>query len=359
MRCGIVAVNREGRLVMINSLGAQILGLPEAPAPGAQAAEALSMHPQLVQLLHDSFSMTSLPNRAEMDLHPDSVKVRTIGFTLSMIPGDNGTDGVAMFFKDLTQIEHQQEQEKLRDRLAALGQMAASLAHEIRNPLAAIKVTCSLLKRRLEAEHEGAAMVDKIVAEVRRLNETVTSSLEFVKPLSLDLQHGDLRKVLDESVDVAQGRRGRPDILVHRELPEEMPQFLMDRTKLRQVFENLILNAMEAVGEKGSVTVEAECVPTTMVASIPYTPSEGENGACRDIMVVRVADTGPGISDEDISRVFFPFFTTKEQGSGVGLSTAKKIVDSHGGLIDVGYAPGGGALFTVRLPMLIQDEAEG
>lgn len=356
MRCGILTVDRTGRLLLLNELARQILEIGPEVGPGQDVREVLRDHPQLAQILLESFSMSTLPNRAEIDLRCRSEKGKTVGFTLSMVPGPDGSPlGAAIFFKDLTYVEHREEQERLRDRLAALGQMAANLAHEIRNPLASIEVTCSLLKRRLPPEPAARDLLDKIVAEVRRLNRTITSSLEFVRPLSLSLASSRLENVLDDAITVAQGRRGRPEIHVVRRYAAGLPAFLMDPAQMRQVFENLLLNAMEAVGEAGMVTVESDVALAPAATSIPYRPSE--RPAFDRYVVVRVRDDGPGIPEDVQAKLFYPFYTTKKQGSGVGLSMARKIVDCHRGLIDVESRPGQGATFTVRLPMVQAREA--
>jgi signal transduction histidine kinase len=364
MRCGIVAIDRDGRLAMINRVAQQILDLDEAPQPGTPIVDALARHPRVARVLCESFDMVSLPNRAELELGPEESFEKTIGFTLSMIPSASGeAHGAAIFFKDLTQIEHKEEQERLKDRLAALGEMAASLAHEIRNPLAAIDVSCKLLGRRLKAANpedgSNQELLDKITAEVRRLNSTITSSLEFVRPLKLLSERAELLAMLDDAIDVARERANQPSVHVERRYPEALPSFLMDRGQLRQVFENLCINAIEAMGTEGVLTVEVEALTAPSATSIPYPMGEER---VRDpwhhfeqFAVVRISDTGPGIGSDERDRIFYPFFTTKKQGSGVGLSMAKKIVASHRGLIDVDDAPGGGAQFTVRLPMILEE----
>jgi len=356
MRCGILTIDRGGNLLMVNEHARQILEMAELPPAGLPVEAALADYPQLAQILRESFSMSSLPNRAEIELRCRSDKGKTIGFTLSLVSNDDGVPvGAAIFFKDLTHVEHREEQERLKDRLAALGQMAANLAHEIRNPLAAIDVTCSLLKRRLGPETDGDDLLNKIIAEVRRLNATITSSLEFVRPLELSLAPSSLDPILDEAIVVAQGRRGRPGIRIVRRSTEEIPPFLLDGAQLRQVFENLFLNAMEAMGDEGVLTVETFTVEAPASAFTPYRAAGEPCNPWQNVSryaAVRVSDTGPGIPEEHLEKLFYPFFTTKKQGSGVGLSMAKKIVDSHRGLFDVRSRPGEGAEFTVRLPVV-------
>jgi signal transduction histidine kinase len=356
MRCGVLAVDADERLVLLNDVARQLLDLAAPVRSGTRVEHALADHPHLVQLLRDSAVMASPPNRAEIELRTAAAEPRTIGFTVSLVRAASGERlGVAMFFKDLTQIEHTEEQERLRGRLAALGEMTANLAHEIRNPLASIGVTCELLRRQLEqaaerGEDRSIGLLAKIVAEVRRLDRAVNASLEFVRPVGLDLAAASLPAVLDAAIAVAAERCPRPKVRILRRYEETaMPPFRMDAERLRQVFENLVLNALEAIRGDGAVVVQAEMRHAPRSSSV--LPS------FERFVVVRVSDSGPGIADPDKDRVFFPFFTTKKQGSGVGLAMAKKIVSSHGGLIDVDDAPEGGARFTVRLPMSLQPEA--
>jgi signal transduction histidine kinase len=185
-------------------------------------------------------------------------------------------------------------------------------------------------------------LLDKITAEVRRLNRTISSGLEFVRPVSVSLTESSILRVLDEAVTVACKRRGTDSIVVESRVDRSIPPILMDRAQIRQVFENLVLNAIEAVGDEGRVLIEAELRPAGV-----------EDGTAPEepLLEVRVSDDGPGIPDEEKDKIFYPFFTTKTEGSGVGLSMAKKIVDCHRGVIDVDRGPEGGARFTVRLPM--------
>ena len=352
IRCGVIAVDPKGALVLINRHGCEILGLDQSPPAGTPIALALADHPNLVRVLGEAFDLNTLPNRAELDLGPQRREGTRIGFTVSHVQGDDGEcAGAAIFFKDLTRIEHSEEKKRLKDRLAALGGMAARLAHEVRNPLASIEVTCGLLRRRLADENDERQLVDRITEEVRRLNATVTSCLEFVKPVASSFNPGELLPLLEKSILVAEGRCSS-DVSIRMQRTCDVPPFRMDPDQLRQVFENLLINATEAAGESGVVEVEVERVPAPAGRG-----DQDAWGGFDELVVVRVADDGPGIPKETKERIFHPFFTTKNQGSGVGLSTVKKIVDSHGGLIDVDRSSLGGARFTVRLPLISEKTA--
>ncbi len=357
MRCGVLIVDAERRLVLLNEPARRILELESVPSVGTPIDRAFPCHTQLVHALCASFDMDNPPNRAELHVDTGSNRTKSIGFTVSMVRGDDGElHGAAMFFKDLTPIELGQEQERLKDRLVALGQMAASMAHEIRNPLASIEITCDLLKRRLGPDSDDTELLGKITSEVRRLNRSLNACLQYVRPVSMNLAHSDLGSVLDEAIDVAEGRRGRPTIRVSRRFAGDIPPLLIDQWLLRQVFVNLVLNAFEAVGDAGEVCVETSRIDAPDAAGVPYPPPEATDGdpwsRAEEFVLVRIADNGTGIADEHRERIFQPFFTTKEQGSGIGLALAKKIVCSHHGLIDVNSTPGEGAEILVRLPLV-------
>ena len=355
LRCGILSVDIDGRLLLLNETARRILDLGATPEAGTPLWQALARYPELVRVLSSCFAMKSLPSRAELELG-DGRGRRSIGFTLSLIRDDNGDPcGAAMFFKDLVPIERQAEQERLKDRLAALGQMAACMAHEIRNPLASIDVTAKLLGRRIPDDTGCLELLARISSEVSRLNRSVDSCLSYVRPVSLALACADLALVLEEAIRAAGERCPSPGVEIVRNFEAPLPPFLMDRELLRQAFVNLVLNALEAVGKSGRVTVEARVVEAPGAASIPLDPEKAAGdpwSEARRYAFVSVRDTGPGIEAEDLDRVFHPFFTTKEQGSGVGLALAKKLVHDHRGWIEVISAPGQGAEILVHLPMV-------
>ena len=328
----------------------------------------LAISSQLLQTLNDAYQMKNLPSRAELDLQLRDGKSRTVGYTISFTKDDEGTvDGVSLFFKDLTLVEQLNEQEKLKDRLAALGQMAAGLAHEIRNPLAAIELTASLIKRKMHEQPAHTAQLESIQSEVRKLNKIVTDCLEYVRPVKVSPEKVILRSLLEESLGNALSTVDREGIQIVKDY-QETPTVPIDYAQMKQVFVNIMVNALQALGEHGRIQIA--CGPSIFFQRTASTlhGKVSETNLSRQVDLapfawVRIEDNGQGIPDEVLSKIFYPFFTTKEKGSGIGLAIAQKIVDSHHGSIDVESEVGRGTVFTIKLPLqgnqLVQPEVTG
>ena len=336
MRCAILTVDDEGRVLTANRMAREILEIDEAVLSGLPVNTVLARHPRLAEVLLASLEMSNLPNRAEMEIRSREDDGRTIGFTISPIRSDDSSAGVALFFKDLTQVERMEEQDRLRDRLAALGQMAASMAHELRNPLASIEVTATLLKRRLIKRHEDVDLVEKITAEVDRLNRTVTKGLEFARPVAPERSPHRMSILLEAAYEEAHIRFAENRVELVCDFHPDAPEVMVDPQLMRQVFVNVIENAIEAMGAEGRLLLRTE----------PVAHRERSPGSVE----VVILDSGPGIPDEVRHKIFYPFVTTKKQGSGIGLAMARKIVECHHGLIDVADGPEGGTLFRLRIP---------
>ena len=354
LRCGILSVDLQRRITAINEIAIRIFELETQNFVGIDVEAILGEQQQLLQTLNDAYQMKNLPSRAELDLRLRDGKVRTVGYTISFTKDDEGAvDGVSLFFKDLTLVEQLNEQEKLKDRLAALGQMAAGLAHEIRNPLAAIELTASLIKRKIQPTH--TAQLESIQSEVRKLNKIVTDCLEYVRPVKVSPEKVNLKSLLEESLGNALSTVDREGIKIAKDY-QETPTVPIDYAQMKQVFVNIMVNALQAIGESG--TIQIACGPSIFfqrtTSSVHGKVSEKNLSRQVDLAPyawVRIEDNGQGISDEVLSKIFYPFFTTKEKGSGIGLAIAQKIVDSHHGSIDVESEVGRGTVFTIKLPL--------
>jgi signal transduction histidine kinase len=245
---------------------------------------------------------------------------------------------------------------KERDRLAALGSMAAGLAHEVKNPLGAIKGAAQLLEEvGPSAPDEPAAreFVGIILEEVNRLDRVVGSFLDYARPnagnpIPLDVNAAVRRTVQIVSSQIADGA-----IDVQLELKDPLPRTRIDPEKLRQVLMNLLQNAIQAMDGHGKITVSTSARRTTRgwnTTSDGSVPSRRSLTDDPDVVEVSVSDTGPGISPKVLRNLFIPFFTTKSQGTGLGLAISQSIVRSAGGTIEVQSQPGSGTRFTIALP---------
>src|SRR5215510_4922874 len=344
MRNGVIAFRRDGTLALMNDEGYRIFGLTRgANDTGQPFAEVLRDRPAIVRVLSAAFELSHLPNRAELRLKDLD---RVIGYTLSQVKDENGNViGAVMFFKDLTQVEQLEERERLRDRLASLGEMAAGIAHELKNPLAGIEVMAGLLRRQVQESKDAQALLADIMSEAKLANAIVVEMLEFVRPVRLQVERTDVGDVLQQSVTMAESKTKRGGVSVTLDVEDGLPMIEADHNQLSQVFTNLLANAFEALDGRGKIAIRA------VTSAIEEDPAVAGPVPPTPTVVVDVADDGPGLPPDATDKIFDPFFTTKPQGSGLGLAIVRKIVDAHDGRIDVSSVTGAGTRFRVTLPV--------
>jgi PAS domain S-box-containing protein len=341
LRNGVLAVTRDGAVAVMNEVAYHILGLQRDPSDiGRPFTEVLKGQQELSRIVAAAFELSHLPNRAELRLKSTG---KVIGYTLSQVRDANGqVTGATLFFKDLTRVEQLEERERLRDRLAALGEMAAAIAHEVKNPLAGIEVMAGLLKRQLADSQDAQAILGDIIKEAKMANAIVLEVLDFVRPIRLQVERISVADAIGDAVAMAESHVSRGDVDVRVDVPADLPAIQGDPHQLRQIFTNLLTNAFEALEGTGLVTIAATEVTEEG-------PAGGEPQG--PMVQVEVVDNGPGMPPEVIDKIFSPFFTTKPQGSGLGLAIVRKIVDAHDGRIDVGAGAGGGTRFLLTLPV--------
>jgi len=229
-------------------------------------------------------------------------------------------------------LQEAEAQVRRTERLAALGQLSAGLAHEIRNPLSTIKGSAEMLLKNVNADsavsHELAGYIS---SEVDRTNALVTRFLDFARPLALRLEKTEITEVIDEAVAEVEKYTPPLDVSIYKNYSPDIAPILIDRQLIERVLYNLLLNAAQASPPQGSVTVKTRQLDDTVEIS--------------------VIDRGAGIAPKDRESIFNPFFTTKSSGVGLGLAIVSKIVDEHGGQITVESEPGAGSVFHVLLPV--------
>jgi signal transduction histidine kinase len=345
LRNGVLAVTHDGRIAVMNEVAYRIFGLTPNPGDiGRPYADVLKDLPDVMRIVSGAFELSHLPNRAELRLRRTN---KVIGYTLSQVRDEHGrVTGATLFFKDLTRVEQLEERERLRDRLAALGEMAAAIAHEVKNPLAGIEVMSGLLKRQLAENQDAQSILGDIIKEAKMANAIVVEVLDFVRPIRLQVEHVSVAGVIRDAVTMAEGHKQRGNIRLDVRLPEALPHIQGDPHQLRQIFTNLLINAFEAMAGEGFVEITAiEVAPEDEVVA-------GSDLTACPMIQIEVADNGPGVPADVMEKIFSPFFTTKPQGSGLGLAIVRKIVDAHDGRIDVSARPEGGTRFRVTVPVV-------
>ena len=240
--------------------------------------------------------------------------------------------GRIALFRDLSELQHLRKEVERSQRLAAVGSLAAGVAHEIRNPLSSIKGFATYFRQRYGGVPDDVKVADIMIQEVDRLNRVITELLEFSRPMELKRKATDLAGLVRHALGTVEGQAREKGITVKADLPPGLPGASIDPDRMTQVFLNLFLNALAAMDRGGVLSVGV---------------ARQDEGSLR----VTVTDTGTGIRKEDLGRVFDPYFTTKSSGTGLGLAIVHQIVEAHGGEIRLESEPGKGTTFTILLPI--------
>jgi two-component system sensor histidine kinase HydH len=240
--------------------------------------------------------------------------------------------GYVILFKDLTEVRALRREIERSQRLASVGRLAAGVAHEIRNPLSSIKGFATYFKQRFQDVPEDRQTASIMIQEVDRLNRVVSQLLEFARPVTVSPKASSFEAILKDSLKLIERQAQDKQITVDARNSAQIDRVEIDPDRINQVLLNLYLNALEAMEPGGRLQVEVS-----------------GNGAGSGL-IIQISDTGHGISGEDLSRIFDPYFTTKSSGTGLGLAIAHNIVETMGGTIDVRSETGKGTTFTVTLP---------
>jgi signal transduction histidine kinase len=325
-------VNRAA-LAMLCSEEIEVVGRKLTELPGIAA---------LAEVISAALAKREPVDRRELEVRLGESDM-PVGVSVSFMTGPGGEiQGAVANFRDLSQVNKLREQVKRQEHLAALGEMAAGVAHEIRNPLNSIRGFAQLLTERLGRAPEGGAPPQEseylhiIVEEVDRMNGIVQDLLDFARQRQITMAKVSVEEVLRSVLTSVRHDAAELSMEVVEEIEAGLPQAYGNADKLHQVFVNVCRNALQAMSSGGRLTVRARSVG-------------GEAGGAPEL-AVSFSDSGPGIPETILPRIFDPFFTTKDVGTGLGLPICAKIIEAHSGRIEVDSPPGKGATFTVILP---------
>jgi two-component system, NtrC family, sensor histidine kinase PilS len=338
---GLLTTDASLRITFFNPEAERITGRKAGDALGRTIEEVL---PGASALARDA-DIGQTRMRARLPLTGPDGEPRHLGIAVSILRGGDGAaGGYVAIFQDVTGVVQMEQELRRRERLAGVGELAASIAHEIRNPLAAISGSVELLKSG-EGE-DGARLMDIVLREIGRLDALIRDFLQFARPAAPKLEAVALGPLFDDVARVLEASLPEGARLQHE--AEAGATARADATQLRQVIWNLVRNALEALEGPGVVRLSAFRVAGAPQDAAPDGRKRGMEG--RGSVEIVVADTGRGIALADLERIFDPFYTTKPDGTGLGLPTVHRIVESHGGALQVESRPGLGTQFRVRLP---------
>jgi len=331
---GVFTFDHRGKVVNMNLPASTVFSRGQEEVLGVGYEELFAGCDRFREIIHDSLRQGQFYSREEIEIERSPGDVRFLGVSASPLRSrSDEVIGAICLFTDLTEIRRLQDQVRLRENLARLGEMSAGIAHEFRNGLAAIQGYAQLVSRKPD-DGRATDYAAEILKETRTLGQVVSDFLAFARPAALRMDRVETGRLLEECL----GELTPPGVeeRIDFRMEGEFPAVSGDETLLRQAFLNLLRNARQAVlaerDEGGEVLVTG-------------------SRERKKTLEIEVSDNGGGIEQQNLERVFLPFFTTREEGTGLGLALVQKIILSHNGSVRVGSVPGEGTTFHISLPL--------
>jgi PAS domain S-box-containing protein len=348
---GVFVTDLRGVITSANRVGLEMVGTLAEDTVGLNIDDVLG-----ARLLAEE-SAGSAPQASAYDLDEPLTFQRRAGevlrLQLSLTPmkGEGRVLGYIVNAQDVTLLKQLEEQAERRNRFTAMGEMAATIAHEIRNPLGSIELFASLVKKGLE-DDEKRVLMNHISSGIASMNHILSNVLEYTKPRPVVLRALELHALLREMGEFSRYMAEQNHVALAYDLAPGPARVRGDEDLLKQVFHNLVLNAVQAMPEGGRVTFASRRRTLNLAKELARFGDAAEQGAALDVLEVGVKDTGPGISKEVQRKIFDPFFTTKARGTGLGLAIVHHIIESHQATVDVVSGSGKGAEFIFMFPLI-------
>ncbi|MFQ5900638.1 MAG: nitrogen regulation protein NR(II), partial [Thermodesulfobacteriota bacterium] len=339
---GILTLDREGRITSFNRAAEDLTGY-----------SLQEIYHRGINELFPEFLSLKVRIREEFAFEKKDGAKLSLGLSSSLLKDEEGKDsGQIIIFRDMTQLKKMEEEIRKTDRLRSLGELAAGMAHEIRNPLASISGSIQVLREDLDLNTDDKHLMNIILRETERLNALATEFLVFARPATKK-KRVYLKDIIEETLELVETRNGMPLIAISGEINRQEVKVSVDikeritidadPKQIKQVFLNILLNAFQSIKDNGEISITARL----------SLPSDNVTVSMENAFAeITIVDTGSGIDEKDIDRIFDPFFTTRESGTGLGLAVVYRIVEGHGGTIDVKSKKGEGTTLRIRLPIL-------
>ena len=336
---GIIATDTKGCITTLNAAAHEMTGVRTDEASGRIPEQVLpeEFASFFVREFQDGSKADEIPVREKEILISVNGNKQVFLCHLNEVRDDESKfRGQVLLISNLTELKGLEKEMRENERMAAVGRMAAGVAHEVRNPLSSVKGLALLLKNKFDPASRESETAGLLIQEVERMNRTVSELLSFARPASLDLQQVSLGELLDENLRLIASDTQSNNIVTRLVVAENLKPVLADRDRLNQVFINLLLNGIQSMEKGGELTVKAQ------------NSESGEN------VIVTVQDSGCGIVQENLPQLFFPYFTTKPGGTGIGLAISQKIISDHKGSIRIESELDEGTTVTVEFPIFAE-----
>ncbi len=326
---GLIATDQSGRVTFFNSTAEQITGLDKHLIQNQKADGLL---PKGLCGVQKQLDQGEIVTEREMECTFAPNKTIPISISAARVANEKGDFlGQVLIMRDLSEIRHLQDEVRRQEKLAAMGGLAAGVAHEVRNPLSSIKALATFFAGQFDDGSESQEAAKVMVQEVDRLNRVITELLEFSRPTDLKRQASDIGQLISRSIQLVQQDAANKSIDINVNTTDDICPAWIDPDRLNQCLLNLYLNAIQSMVNGGILTVKC-------------TPGEAEN------IDIIVSDTGSGIPADQIKKIFDPYYTTKSKGTGLGLAIVQKIIEAHEGYIEVNSAIDEGTSFLISIP---------
>ncbi|OGC74314.1 MAG: hypothetical protein A2145_04860 [candidate division Zixibacteria bacterium RBG_16_40_9] len=343
---GLITLDTSGRIIYYNLAAQAILGFKSSEVIGKNCLELFKERmPTLAEGILESLRLNQRINRKEVVITNLAGKKIPLGLSTSILKNEKSEPrGVIGIFQDLSEFKVLEDKLRAKDRLAAVGELSAGIAHEIRNPLASISGSVEVLKDELPLDGENQKLMELIVKETSRLNEILTEFLNFARIKPTNFTKVALNSIVDELIEIVKKHPSYNDsIKIQKEL-EGIPLYVLgEENHIKQLLLNLMVNGVEAMQEKGGTLSLTNKSLTELESYYFEEDAEGES----NWIPLAVTDEGKGMGDEEKEKMFVPFYSTKKQGTGLGLPIVQRLVDSLNGHLEFKSTPGVGTTFVI------------
>ncbi len=354
MNSGLIAADLEGDITFVNQTAGNMLGFNREELLQKKIDDLFSNDDESQKCLR----LLLLPGKRIDDKEvkfkkKDSTNI-LVGLNVSSIHDENNNfDGIVMLFRDLTEIRELKLQVERMERLALLGELSAGIAHEIRNPLAGIKASAQILQDGVDNDKLQNQIIDRIVREVDKANRLLKEFFKFAKPTRPNLKFHDIELIIEGVHLLLKSNFQNKNIEFVTEYETGLPKIFVDDTQIEQVIINLFLNGIDAMLEGGKLKIKVFKKELSVLENDPG--SLGHPNGKLDFVILQIIDSGRGIEKKNLEKIFNPFYTTKADGLGLGLSICSRLTQENGGKIDVHTEMGNGTTFSLALPAFVHN----